>query len=159
KEALDSYAATNRLMSEAFDCPARRLEPDELIAMEPALKPGLSGGWYYHDDAHLRPDKLMTAWHQFIERAGGTIRAHCPLEDFIGGDGKARSARTPQGELKADVYIVATGAWTPKLNDQLGCRVPIQPGKGYSLTMPRPSSCPRIPMIFPETRVAVTPFQ
>jgi D-amino-acid dehydrogenase len=25
--------------------------------------------------------------------------------------------------------------------------------------MPRPSVCPRIPLIFPETRVAVTPFQ
>ena len=40
-----------------------------------------------------------------------------------------------------------------------GCKVPIQPGKGYSLTMPRPAVCPRIPLIFPETRVAVTPFQ
>ena len=37
--------------------------------------------------------------------------------------------------------------------------MPIQPGKGYSLTMPRPSVCPSIPLIFPETRVAVTPFQ
>ena len=37
--------------------------------------------------------------------------------------------------------------------------MPIQPGKGYSLTMPRPSICPKIPLIFPETRVAVTPFQ
>ena len=49
--------------------------------------------------------------------------------------------------------------WTPLLNEQLGCRVPIQPGKGYSLTMPRPPACPKIPLIFPETRVAVTPFQ
>ena len=55
--------------------------------------------------------------------------------------------------------MVAAGAWTPLLNQQLGCKVPIQPGKGYSMTMPRPAVCPRIPLIFPETRVAVTPFQ
>ena len=42
---------------------------------------------------------------------------------------------------------------------ELGGKVPIQPGKGYSLTMPRPSICPSIPVIFPETRVVVTPFQ
>ncbi len=66
---------------------------------------------------------------------------------------------TDQGDLAADIFIVATGAWTPLLNDQLGCRIPIQPGKGYSLTMPRPVICPEIPLIFPETRVAVTPFQ
>ncbi len=57
------------------------------------------------------------------------------------------------------MFIVAAGAWTPLLNEHLGCRVPIQPGKGYSLTMPRPAVCPKIPLIFPETRVAVTPFQ
>ena len=55
--------------------------------------------------------------------------------------------------------MVATGAWTPTAESELGCRVPIQPGKGYSLTMPRPAICPKIPLIFPETRVAVTPFQ
>ncbi len=27
------------------------------------------------------------------------------------------------------------------------------------MTMPRPAICPKIPLIFPETRVAVTPFQ
>jgi D-amino-acid dehydrogenase len=48
---------------------------------------------------------------------------------------------------------------TPLLNHQLGCRIPIQPGKGYSMTMSRPALCPRIPLIFPETRVAVTPMQ
>jgi D-amino-acid dehydrogenase len=57
------------------------------------------------------------------------------------------------------MFVVATGAWTPLLNRQLGCRLPIQPGKGYSITMPRPSICPGMPLIFPETRVAVTPFQ
>lgn len=159
KAGFESYAATDRLMSEAFDCPARRLDPDELAAMEPALKPDLAGGWYYHDDAHLRPDKLMGAWHAVIDRAGGSVRAHCGLEKLAGSNARATTARTTQGELPGDLFIVATGAWTPQLNEQLGCRIPIQPGKGYSLTMPRPAVCPAIPMIFPETRVAVTPLQ
>jgi D-amino-acid dehydrogenase len=127
--------------------------------MEPALKPGLAGGWYYHDDAHLRPDKLMRSWHQVLARGGATTRAHCDFKGFESRDGRAVSARTAQGELVADVFVVAAGAWTPMVNEQLGCRIPIQPGKGYSMTMPRPSLCPQIPMIFPETRVAVTPFQ
>jgi D-amino-acid dehydrogenase len=159
KEALEAYSATDRLMAETFQCPARRLDPDELVAMEPALKPDLAGGWYYHDDAHLRPDKLMRAWHEVLVRGGATTRAHCDFKGFEARNGHAVSARTAADGLAADVFIVAAGAWTPMLNDQLGCRIPIQPGKGYSLTMPRPSVCPRMPMIFPETRVAVTPFQ
>ena len=42
-----------------------RREPSS-SQLEPALRPGLAGGWYYHDDAHLRPDKLMQAWRQSI---------------------------------------------------------------------------------------------
>ena len=65
---------------------------------------------------------------------------------------------TTQGNLQADVFVVASGAWTPMLREHLGCTVPIQPGKGYSITMPRPKICPQIPLIFPEHRVAVTPM-
>ncbi len=159
KPQMESYAATNQLMSESFHCPARRLDGDSLIELEPALKPGLAGGWYYHDDSHLRPDKLMSAWRRYLEASGVTIRENCGFQSFRSRNGRAEAAGTAQGELPADMFIVAAGAWTPLLNEHLGCRVPIQPGKGYSLTMPRPSVSPKIPLIFPETRVAVTPFQ
>ena len=48
---------------------------------------------------------------------------------------------------------------TPFLNTHLGCQIPIQPGKGYSLTMPQPKRGPFYPMIFEEHRVAITPMQ
>jgi D-amino-acid dehydrogenase len=159
KAGMEAYAATDRLMSKAFDCPARRYDGDALVELEPALKPGLRGGWYYHDDAHLRPDKLMKAWRSVLETQGATIRENCAFHGFRARNGKVVVADTAQGELPADVFVVAAGAWTPLLNEHLGCRLPIQPGKGYSLTMPRPAACPMIPLIFPETRVAVTPFQ
>ena len=69
-------------MSETFHCPARRLDGDELVALEPALKPGLAGGWYYDDDAHLRPDKLMSAWRHVLEAGGVTTRANCGFLGF-----------------------------------------------------------------------------
>src|SRR5262249_15025254 len=72
--------------------------------------------------------------------------------------GWARAVATAQGDLAADAFVLATGAWTPLLNRHLGCRIPIQPGKGYSITMPRPAQCPAIPLIFEEHRVAVTPM-
>ena len=72
---------------------------------------------------------------------------------------RAGGRHSRKGSWPPICFVVADGGWTPLLNEQLGCRVPIQPGKGYSLTMPRPVVCPEIPLIFPETRVAVTPFQ
>jgi D-amino-acid dehydrogenase len=159
KQAMDAYMATDRLMSEAFHCPAKRYDGAALLELEPALRPGLAGGWYYHDDAQLRPDKLMRSWRQLLEAGGVTIRENCGFTRFKARNGRALAAQTVDGEFGGTAFVVAAGAWTPLLKAEVGCRLPIQPGKGYSLTMPRPAICPRIPIIFPETRVAVTPFQ
>lgn len=159
RAARDAYAASDRLMTESFARPARLLDGCELCALEPALRDDLAGGWYYHDDAHLRPDKLMSAWRARIEADGGAIREHHDFQGFETRNGRVLSARTSGGDASGDLFIVAAGAWTPRLKEHLGLAVPIQPGKGYSLTTPRPAACPAIPVVFPETRVVATPFQ
>jgi D-amino-acid dehydrogenase len=148
-----------QLLRECFDLPAARYDGKELSDLEPALKPGLAGGWLHRTDAHLRPDRLLDSWRQVLERRGVTVRENCELVGFVRRDGRASAVVTGQGELPADAFVVATGAWTPLLNKHLGCRIPIQPGKGYSITMPRPARCPVYPLIFEEHRVVATPFQ
>jgi D-amino-acid dehydrogenase len=157
--AMEHYAETDKLLREKFQVRADRFDGPALTELEPALKPGLAGGFLYRGDAHLRPDKLMSSWRRVLEAHGVRIRENNAVEGFTGGDGQARAVTTAQGELTADAFVVATGAWTPFLNEHLGCRVPIEPGKGYSITMPRPARCPAYPLIFEEHRVAVTPMK
>lgn len=157
-EAFEAYAATNRLLAEQFTLGARRLSAGELTAFEPALRTGLAGGYFYEHDAHLRPDRLMSAWRAAFERRGGQVIEGCEFRGFRAAGGQAVGVQTDQGELPADACVVALGAWMPQVERQLGVRLPIEPGKGYSLTMPRPGRCPRVPVILMEDRVAVTPF-
>lgn len=161
RDAFEGFTETNDLLARVFDEPARRLSGHELLTIEPALKPGLAGGWHYEHDAHLRPDKLMRSWRDLLVSRGAAVREDCRVTGFSRGAAaqRATSVQTANGPIDADAFVVATGSWTPFLEQQLGCRVPIQPGKGYSLTMPRPAVCPRLPIIFPEHRVAVTPMQ
>jgi D-amino-acid dehydrogenase len=160
-DAMNAYAETDRLMADSFHCPGQRLDGDAVAALELAVKPGLAGGWFYEHDAHLRPDRLMASWRTSLEAAGVTVRDECSFLGFAPGSegGRAIAVKTDQGVIPADAFVVAAGALTPLLQEHLGCRIPIQPGKGYSLTMARPSVCPTIPIIFPETRVVATPFQ
>ena len=159
KSALDSYDETNRLLSDSFNEPAQKLDVEATLRLEPALKPEIAGSWYYEHDGHLRPDRLMKAWRKQLTDAGVTFIENCELRELV-GDGKvARSADTSSGLLQADRFLIATGAWTPKLDRLIGKHIPIEPGKGYSITMPRPAICPKVPLIFPEHRVAVTPMQ
>lgn len=158
-EAMEDFTRVDQLLRDEFQVAAERWEPDELLQREPALRPGLAGGWYYPDEAHLRPDRLLASWRTQLEERGVVVLEQCRFQGFLQKGGRAQAAVTDQGDLPAHAFVVATGALTPKLHKQLGCRVPIQPGKGYSLTMPRPGRCPTMPLIFPETRVAVTPLQ
>lgn len=163
---MDHFAETNAILREHFQHGAERYSGDEVVNLEPALKPGLAGGWHFPGDAHLRPDKLMSSWKTLLESRGVSIHEGHAFAGFtkpgeyVAYNGQRRVDRvyTSDGEFEADAVVVATGAWTPLLNRSLGCEIPIQPGKGYSLTMARPTICPKIPLIFEECRVAVTPW-
>jgi D-amino-acid dehydrogenase len=159
QEPLDAYAAENELLANEFDEGARRLGPDELRELEPSVADGLAGAWYYEEDAHLRPERLLESWRASLEARGVRIVEQQELEAFVSSAGTVTAARVSGDLIEADAFVVATGAWTPHLQRTLRCRVPIEPGKGYSVIVPRPSVSPRIPMIFPEHRVVVTPFE
>jgi D-amino-acid dehydrogenase len=158
KNHFEHYAHTDELLRREFAMPAKRFDSAELAALEPALKPGQAGGYLYESDARLRPDRLMSELKRVLLALGVEIRENCAATGFAKSGGTATAIQANGGDIPADQFVVATGAWTPQLNAALGCRVPIQPGKGYSITMPRPEVCPTYPLIFEEHRVAVTPF-
>jgi D-amino-acid dehydrogenase len=157
--AFDHFEDMVKQVREEFGVDATPYAGETVTALEPALKPGLAGGWHYASDAHLRPDKLLTAWRQALEKRGVRVQEDCKVTGWVREQGRARAVQTSRGEQPAEAFVVATGAWTPFLSRELGCTIPIQPGKGYSITMPRPAKCPTLPLLFEEHRVAVTPFR
>ena len=69
-----------------------------------------------------------------------------------------RIRTTADETLNAEHVILAGGAWTPELTRQLSLRIPMQGGKGYSLTLREPAELPRLCSLLKEARVAVTPM-
>jgi D-amino-acid dehydrogenase len=159
RPAFDHFSETAALLQERFGLAIERFEGDAVRQLEPALKPGLAGGWWFPNDAHLRPDRLMSSWRKILVSKGVQIVEQCDVQQFQNERGATHRVTTTQGEIEGDIFVVATGSWTPLLSRELGCSIPIQPGKGYSMTMPRPAICPAVPLIFEEHHVAVTPMQ
>jgi D-amino-acid dehydrogenase len=158
EHGMEHYAEVDRLLRTDYAMPAVRYDGSALTDLEPALKAGCAGAWLYPRDAHLRPDLLMESWRRVLEQRGVTIREGCQFLEFGTHGQRVTSVETTGGSHACDAVVVATGAWTPQLARQLKCSIPIVPGKGYSMTMPRPQKCPIYPMIFEEHRVAITPF-
>lgn len=164
---FESFSKTEAEIRERFGIAATPYDGKQLVELEPALRPGLGGAWHYEGDAHLRPDKLMSQLRQRLEARGVEFLDGWQLERFHVEAGQASSISiSPASEtngtatqtLEADAFVTATGAVTPFLNEHLGCRVPIQPGKGYTITMRAPDRAPKIPMILEQHRVGVTPM-
>ena len=158
-KAFGHYAETDHLLSQSFARPARRFDGDALQKLEPALKPGsVSGGYLYDCDAQLRPDVLMTELRKLLTNRGVRFVEQAEMTGFTCEGGHAIAVTTSKGDFRAESFLVATGAWTPLLQSHLGGKLPILPGKGYSITLKRPEVCPTFPMIFEEHRVAISPF-
>jgi D-amino-acid dehydrogenase len=157
-QGMHEFAETDRFLTEHFDVSARRIAGAELSDFDPALKPGLAGAYYYDGDASLRPDLLNRAWTLRLQDRGVEFKENCLVQQVERDNRNLLSLQTSLGSFVSDHYVFAMGAWSPKLASELGCQLPIQPGKGYSVTMSRPERCPKYPMLFPEHRVGVSPF-
>ena len=156
-KSMAGYEKTNRVL-EPYGLAATFLDRDAVKKLEPALSERVCGGWYHPTDSHVRPDYLIRSWADLNRQNGVDIKEGCLLKSVETKAGTAIAAQTDHGRFTADHLILATGAWTTALLGQFGIRIPMQPGKGYSITMARPEGSPRIPCYLSERKVVVTPW-
>jgi D-amino-acid dehydrogenase len=71
---------------------------------------------------------------------------------------RVRAVVTNKGEFASDEVVLCAGSWSPVLAREMGLKLPMQPGKGYTLTLENPPALPTICSILSEARVAVTPM-
>jgi D-amino-acid dehydrogenase len=155
--AMQGYAAVNDLLK-PHGLAAGALIGKALLDVEPALREDVYGAWYHRADSHLRPDKLLASWKQALAHSGVVIDEGCRLERFRCAAGRVEAAVTNRGEYDARDFVLAAGAWSAPIAAQLGLKLPMQPGKGYSITMARPGVCPQFPCYLYERRVVATPW-
>jgi D-amino-acid dehydrogenase len=155
---MQKYGQTNDQLK-PFGMDAVPLVGDELFNLEPALRKDIYGAWFHKTDSHLRPDKLLPAWKAVLLKMGIAVEENCRLEDLVFENRRIVKTETTGGDYTADDYVLATGAWTPQITHRLKLNVPVQPGKGYSITMARPAACPEIPCYFYEKSVVATPWK
>lgn len=155
---MRDFAEKDKLLADQFGILAQRIEGEDLPEFDPAIKSGLAGAFYYEGDAFARPDILNANWSKRLRENGVTFVENCKLIAIKKKQGQVKSLQTSQGTLTADRFVFAAGAWSTQLSSHLECRIPVEPGKGYSVTMERPGICPKYPMLFPENNVGVTPF-
>ena len=125
----------------------------EVAALEPELTLDVCGGVHFHDDGHLNPSLVMQELAHDLD-----VRHETEVKSFERRGGKVVSVDIGNERIEADEFVIATGSWSGDVAKQLGVELPMQAGKGYSMTLQSPPQLPRTSCLLVEARVAMTPM-
>lgn len=126
--------------------------------LDPGITMDIAGAVYFPQDCHLDPARFMDSLRKRVVALGGEIHSGVEIDGIERKGGKV-SALTGRGQrFEGDEFVIAGGSWTAKLLEKVGIRLPLQAGKGYSLTLPSPPELPKVCSIFVEAKVAITPM-
>ena len=157
EHALEEEAALVP-QARALGLSAQVLDARAAAALEPGLRIDALGAVHIAEDCNVDPQRLMDALQARCAAAGVEFRWSTEATGWRVADGRIRALATPAGELEADEFVLSAGSWSPALARGLGLRLPMQPGKGYSVTLPRPRRSPRACAVLAEARVSVSPM-
>lgn len=137
---------------------AEILTPQQTAQRDPGIRMTIAGATHFTQDCHLSPQKFLAGLTENILTNGGQILWETEVRGWKTAGARIAAAVTDRGEIEADEFVLAGGAWTMETARNLGLNLPMQAGKGYSLTLNQPKQAPTICSILTEARVAVTPM-
>jgi D-amino-acid dehydrogenase len=132
----------------------------ELREFEPSVSDAVTTGLWIEQERHVRPETLCAGLAQWLTAHGVEIRAGTPVTGGHREGSTVRAVRTSRGDVAGDRFLIAAGARSGLVSRAVTeVSLPIQAGKGYSITVPATKSRFRRPLYLEEARLAVTPFE
>ncbi len=148
------YAA----QANALGVPAEVLDATGVAKLDPDVTMDVAGGVYFPKDCHLSPGRFMAGLKRQAEAFGVKFVWNAEVTGFNQQGSRIAGVTTTAGDFTAEEFVLCGGSWSPVIARDLRLKIPLQAGKGYSLTLPQPRELPQICSIFTEARVAVTPM-
>jgi D-amino-acid dehydrogenase len=157
--ARDKYA----LFLEGLGVRTTRLSPAECVALEPSLEPIAStirAGLHLPDDAWGDARKFTLAVEAAARRAEVEFSFGTKVLRLLISSGQVQGLETETGRIDARTVVMCAGASSPQLLAPLGIRLPIEPVKGYSISLARSDLgfLPNRPIVDDTAHLGVTPL-
>jgi len=157
QRALDEEAGTAE-KARALGIPAEVLDAQQTAAIDPGARMEIAGSVHFPLDCHLAPDRFMSVLQTQLDQLGAKFVWEREATDIKAENGRIRAVVTNGEEIEGDEFVLCGGSWSAQLALKLNLKIPMQAGKGYSLTLPKPRQLPNLCSILTEARVAVTPI-
>jgi D-amino-acid dehydrogenase len=127
-------------------------------ALDPDITMDVAGAVYFPQDCHLSPQRFMASMRRRVLALGGKIESGVTISEIETQADRVVAVTGNGRRFEAEKFVIAGGSWSAELLQKVGLQLPLQAGKGYSLTLPSPPELPRLCSIFAEAKVAITPM-
>jgi D-amino-acid dehydrogenase len=159
---MDEFLELADLLSD-YGVSHRRLDADEVVSLEPslgAIRAELAGGIHYPDDGSGDARMFCRELAARAREQGVAFRYGTTVDRLVRANGRVIGVATGDGVMEADACVIAAGSYSPDLVRPCGIDLPVNPVKGYSITV----ACggwnrmPRCPIIDESLHAAITPL-
>ena len=130
----------------------------QLQSMEPHTKINALGAILFKCDAHLYPDKLMKGLIDKLKLSGVKLYPQEEVIKFEKDRNNISKIITKNKSYEAGQVVIATGAWSREIAALINIKLPLIPGRGYSITLENSPYKVNYPAVLMEGRTAVTPM-
>jgi len=137
---------------------AKVLDRIAVYEQEPSARAEVSGGVDFSGDASLNPGRFLQLLTERVGEIGAELCPNTPVTRIESADGKITRVFTLRDEFEPAQVVLAAGVWSPLVAHDLHLNLPVQPARGYSLTMSAPAIMPRHALVLGERKVAITPL-
>ena len=134
------------------------LNREELLAKEPGVRINGIGAIYFPGDAHCWPNKLMSELLQVLKMKGVNLIAGAEVKGFEQSTGRITKVICADKTYQQDEIVMATGSWGRETAELLNIKIPMMPGRGYSVTLENSLYKVIHPSVLVEGRAAITPM-
>jgi D-hydroxyproline dehydrogenase len=134
------------------------VSPKEIHDLEPNIKPFYHGGVYYKYGRHAKNPKkiLLKLFNLFLKKGGKFLKMNVQDINF---DEEKPTVKTETQKHIFDKLVIACGAFSKKLTDSLGEKIPLDTERGYHVHFKNCEHLLNRPVIFSNRGFGITPME
>lgn len=156
-KAARDQARRHQAQLNEYGIQAEWLDAAGVQARDPGLSPNIQHALLF-PNAHQVSDpyRVVQRLMEAFKSAGGEITRESVAQISALDDGV--EIRSNQRRIEADRVVIATGAWSARLAEQLGLKIPLESESGHHLTVTDRMDVLRQPIGSAERNIVMTPM-
>lgn len=135
-----------------------KLTAQEAKELQPELGPNVVGGVFIREARYIDPGSVLQALASRLRDEKVELRLSTEVTGFERHNDRVRGVKLKGETVAGDHVVIAAGARAGGLAKSLGYSLPMQAGKGYSLSFKAPNPALDSALFLGDAKIACTPM-